>query len=335
MTAAPTLTYVRDIVVIGCSAGGVEALPRVLHQLPPDLQAAVFIVQHLAATNSPYLATILARASKLPVAWAEQGAPIEHGRVLIAPPDVHMLLAEGHVQLTGGARENYARPSIDKLFRSAAATHRARVIGVLLTGMLEDGVSGLRAIRDAEGVVIVQDPQDAAFPELPHRALKAVVPDRMLPLDRIGGAIISSVGVQVGVSVASQSLALEADLDREGTSSPERLGTLGSQTTVACPECRGPLWQVGDSVLRRYRCYLGHVTTASELLGASALEVESALWSAVRALNDRATTLQTLAEDAKRIGNGQSSETYASRANEAHQQADVVRKFMADLTRAK
>jgi two-component system, chemotaxis family, protein-glutamate methylesterase/glutaminase len=331
MTRESTLTHTRDIVVIGCSAGGVEALPRILQQLPGDLAAAVFIVQHISATNSSYLAGILSRTSKLPVAWAEQGAKIEHGRVLIAPADVHMLIGDSYVQLTGGARENHARPSIDKLFRSAAATHGSRVIGVLLTGMLDDGVAGLRTIHDTGGVVLVQEPMDAAFPELPTRALQALTPDRTLPLDAIGGAIVSSVGQRITVVEAPRELALEAGMDRSERISPDTMATLGPQTAIACPECHGPLWQVGGEQLRRYRCYLGHVTTASTLLDASAGEVESALWSAVRALNDRAATLETLAGDAKHIGNGQSARAYTDRAQEARQQADLARRFMLDL----
>ncbi len=324
----PAMGRTRDLVVIGCSAGGVEALPRILQQLSPDLGAAVLIVQHMAANNPSYLAGILERTSRLPVAWAEQGARIERGRVLVGPPDVHLLVLEGHAQLTGGARENYARPSIDKLFRSAAASYGSRAIGVLLTGMMDDGVAGLRAIHDAGGAVIVQDPASAAFPELPSRALGAVTPDRVLPIDAIGKAITDLVGEHIGAAAIPRDLALEAEIDRDGAASPATLAALGTQTALSCPECHGPLWEVGDEEHRRFRCYLGHATTAGDLLTASSVEVESALWSAVRALNDRATTLETMAADAERVGNGQSSETYRIRAREARQQADLVRKFM-------
>ncbi|HSR96077.1 MAG TPA: chemotaxis protein CheB [Kofleriaceae bacterium] len=335
MTDDSMLIQTRDIVAIGCSAGGVEALPRILQQLPGDLEAAVFIVQHMAPSASSHLASILGRASKLPVAWAEQGARTERGRVLISPPDVHMLLSDSHVQLTRGARENHARPSIDKLFRSAAASYGTRVVGVLLTGMLDDGVAGLRTIQSAGGASIVQDPMDAAFPELPGRALQVLTPDRTLPIDAIGGAIAAIVGQYVTASTMQSNLALEAAIDRDGPVLRERLDAIGTQTTMPCPECHGPLWQVGTETDRRYRCYLGHVATAGDLLGRSANEVESALWSAVRALNDRATTLETLASDSRRIGNGLSAEAYASRAREARQQADVARTFMLDLSRSR
>jgi two-component system chemotaxis response regulator CheB len=335
MTANPVRSFKRDIVVIGCSAGGVEALPRVLQQLPDDLEAAVFIVQHLAPAGDLYLVGILSRACRLKVSWAEQGAKITHGCVIVAPPDLHLMFTDGHLSLTKAARENHARPSIDKLFRSAAAVHGSRVIGVLLTGMLDDGVAGLRAIREAGGLVIVQDPEGAAFPELPARALLALKPDRTLALDAIGSAIRSLVGQPVDPRAPSPHLALEAAIDQAGVTSPDQMTQLGTQTSIACPECHGPMWQIGDDQMRRYRCYLGHSATARELLSASSAEVEAALWSAIRALNDRATTFETLAGDATKSGNPQSAAIYETRGREARQHADVARQFMFDVNRPK
>ena len=187
-------THTRDTIVIGCSAGGTEALPRLLLQLPADLPATVLIVQHLAATSTPYLVDILTPRSRLAVRWAEHGTRIVRGRVLVAPPAVHLVLEHDHVQLLHAARENHSRPSIDKFFRSAAATRGTRVIGVLLTGMLYDGVDGVRAIQQSGGMTIVQDPADAAFPDLPAAALRAFQPDHVLPIDAIGGAILGLVG---------------------------------------------------------------------------------------------------------------------------------------------
>ena len=335
MIDSPVHTFSRDIVVIGCSAGGVEALPRVLQQLPEDLKAALFIVQHMAPTGERYLVGILSRLCRMRVAWAEQGAKIQHGCVIVAPPDLHMMFSDEHISLTGAARENHARPSIDKLFRSAAATHGSRVIGILLTGMLDDGVAGLHAIVDAGGFTIVQDPASAAFPELPMRALIALKPDRTLPLDEIGGAIIALVGERVERHVPSRRLVLEAAIDHAGVTSPDQMIALGTQTSITCPECHGPMWELGDEQMRRYRCYLGHAATARELLAASSEEVERALWSAIRALSDRATTFETLAGDAERVGNGQSAASYEKRGHEARQQAELARQFMLDVSRQK
>jgi two-component system, chemotaxis family, protein-glutamate methylesterase/glutaminase len=178
----------RDTITIGTSAGGVEALPRVLASLEPGFAASIFVVQHLSPNHDPFLVEIVQRGTRLPVCWAEQGERIELGHVYIAPPDHHLTIAEDHLRLDNGPPEIHSRPSIDRMFRSAAS-RGSRVIGVLLTGMLHDGVDGLREIRKAGGLVIVQDPADAQFPELPTQALRAIKPDYILDLDAIGPAL--------------------------------------------------------------------------------------------------------------------------------------------------
>jgi two-component system chemotaxis response regulator CheB len=323
----------RDLIVIGCSAGGVEALPKLLHPLEPGMPATICIVQHMGPTENPYLVDILRRASKLPVAWVEQGERFARGRVYVCPPDTHLLFTDDHFRLASGPRENHARPSIDKLFRSAAAEHGGRTIGVLLTGMLDDGVAGLRQIQEAGGIAIVQDPDDAAFPELPARALLALKPDRVLPVSGIPGALMSLCKQPSAHTQVSRALAIEAEIDRVGPVDPATLNGLGTQTPVACPDCKGPTWLVGDENARRYRCYLGHVTSARQLLIQESLEVEAALWSAVRALSERAITLETLATDADRTGRGSAAELYAQRAKETRGHADLARKFLLDVVK--
>jgi two-component system chemotaxis response regulator CheB len=321
----------RDVVAIGCSAGGIEMLPHLLHALPEDLAASITIVQHLAATPDQYLIAILERASRMPVAWVEQGSKLEHGRILVAPPDSHAIYADEHLILSSAPRENHARPSIDKLFRSAAATHGTRTVGVLLTGMLDDGVAGLLAIRQAGGVTLVQDPDEAPYPELPSRALLAEASDRPLPILGIAAALLALVGQPVAEGALAPALAIEAELDRAGVASPERMASLGPQTPIMCPDCGGPIWELGNEQSRHYRCYLGHVHTAHDLLGRQGREVERALWSAVRSLGDRAVTLETLAADATRIGRSQIAELYAGRARDTRTQADLARKFVMDV----
>ncbi|CAN5919954.1 chemotaxis protein CheB [soil metagenome] len=331
MSAHPSPELTRDIIVIGTSAGGVEALPRVLQQLPEDLGASVCIAQHMAPTERPHLVDILRRSARVKVDWAEQGAPLEHGHVYVAPPDTHLMFSDDHLRLSHGPRENFARPSIDKLFRSAAAVHGGRVIGVVLTGMLDDGVAGLKAIHEAGGAVVVQDPQDAAYPEMPSRALLAVPVDRTLPIDAIGGALIALCREVRGNGAIARAVALEAQSDEVGQVSPATLNELGTQTPISCPACNGPTWLVGDEHARTYLCYLGHSSSPHTLLEETALEVERALWSAVRALGDRAGTLETLAADANRTGCHQIAEGYATRAREAREQAELARQFLIDV----
>jgi two-component system, chemotaxis family, protein-glutamate methylesterase/glutaminase len=328
-------THTRDIVVIGCSAGGVEALPRITHQLPHDLPASVFIVQHMSVAANTYLVDILQRTTDIRVSWAEQGERFDRSHIYVCPPDVHLVFADHHLRLSRAARENRSRPSIDKLFRSAAAHHGSRTIGVLLTGMLDDGVAGLAAIKDVGGVAIVQDPDDAMFPELPTRALQAIRADHVLPIDAIARSIVERVHDRATEVKIPELIAYEARLDSRATVTAGDLEKLGPQSTIACPECSGPTWIVGGEGARRYRCYLGHVTSARELLDDSVSHVEQALWSAVRALHDRATTLETLASDSLRLGNKQSSQAYSDRAAETRKQADLARQFMLDLGRPK
>lgn len=332
-SSAPPRT--RDVVVIGCSAGGIDALGKILQDLPPVVPAAVMIAQHLAPSEDPYLVSILQRATKVPVTWADQGAKIEHGHVVVAPPDLHLLISEQHVRLSRGPRENHARPSIDKLFRSAAAGFENRVIGVLLTGKLSDGVAGLKAIRDVGGFTIVQDPADAAYPELPSNALHAMDPDRVLPVDGIGTALDALIGQPLDPTTVPMPVVEEARFDRDERADVDRLSRLGPQVPIACPSCNGPLWEVGGHGHRRFRCYLGHSCTATDFLESNADQVESALWSAVRALLERATTLELLAGDAVETGNQQSAENYALKAREIRQQAELARTFMRELSRVK
>ena len=288
MVTNPEPARMRDVVVVGCSAGGVEALPRLLQPLSARFGATVCIVQHMSPTHTPYLVDILRRTSRLPVSWAEQGEGMQRAHVYVAPPDVHLIFSGEHLMLAKGARENFSRPSIDKLFRSAAAQHGSRVVGVLLTGMLEDGVAGLVAIREAGGLVMIQDPDDAQFPDLPRHALGALEPDRMLPLASLGMELETVLNAPAAASAIPPYVAHEAELDRQQPMDPKQLDVL----------------------------------------------VENALWSAVRALHDRASTLETLATDAAKLGNAQTSEAYAERSREARRQIELARQFILDLVKS-
>jgi len=318
---------VRDTIVVGASAGGIEAVPGLIAQLPPGVAAAVLVVQHLAEYHEPMLVAILRRRTPLPVEWAEQGARIEIGRIYVAPPGLHMLIVDDHLQLLRGPRENHARPSIDRLFRSAAALRGDRTIGVLLTGMLDDGVAGLRAIRGAGGYAIAQAPEDAAFPDLPHNAIAARAVDRVIPLHAMGRALVALLGEGGEKGEASPALQLEASLDRSGPADPAVLARLGSQVPIACPECHGPLWEIKDGELAHYRCFVGHSLTGPELIRRGDERIESALWAAIRALLDRASTYEALAGEAL-----VTAPPYAKRANEAREQAEVLRRFAMSIT---
>jgi two-component system chemotaxis response regulator CheB len=200
--------------------------------------------------------------------------------------------------------------------------------------MLEDGVAGMRALQQAGGFTIVQDPSDAAYPDLPTHALASFTPDRVLPADSIGDVLVALTGSEVESHSAPASVRGEAALDQQQTiAAPGQLEELGPQTSLSCPDCGGPLWDLGDPKLRRYRCYVGHVASAQRVLNATTNTVEAAMWSAIRALHDRATTYDAIAEDVARTGNQQSRELFRAKAREARTQAELARKFMVDVTR--
>jgi two-component system, chemotaxis family, protein-glutamate methylesterase/glutaminase len=233
----------HNIIVIGASMGGLEALRALVKQLPPDLPAAVFIVLHITPSAPSLLAPILDRDSALPVTSAQDGEAIESGRIYVAPPDHHLLLKPGQVRLTRGPRENRTRPAIDPLFRSAAVAYGPHVIGVVLTGYLDDGASGLLAIKRCNGVAIVQDPEDAAYPSMPLNAIEMVPVDYRLPIAEMGRILTELVQLPPKEVVpVPKDILVEAAIS-EGTESSMRTEEyLGALAPFACPDCCGSLW---------------------------------------------------------------------------------------------
>ncbi len=310
------------------------ALPRLLNQLPGAFPATVVVVMHQGPREDAHLVHILQRGSTLPVRWAEQGEELRGNHVYVAPPDTHLTFGEGQrVHLSNGPRENFVRPSIDRTMRSVAVQYGPRAVGVLLTGMMGDGIGGLIAIAHSGGRTIVQDPADAEFSELPSRALAMFTPDAVLKLSEMGPMLVDLTGESAPNVDRPADVMLEAEIDRLGTVSPRELDQLGDRSQQMCPDCGGPLWDIGDPEQRRWRCYLGHVYGARELLQASNEQVEAALWSAVRALHERSATWDTLSRDAAAGGNAVIAADYANRARESRDQAEVARRFMLDLMR--
>jgi two-component system chemotaxis response regulator CheB len=172
----------HDIITIGASAGGVEAFKKIVHELPPALQAAIFVVLHISPEGPSVLPDILNRAGPLPALHPRDGDKIQLGKIYIAPPDHHLLIRRGHIHLFRGPKENNVRPAIDPLFRTAARAYGPRVIGVVLTGVLDDGTAGLLAIKARGGITVVQDPDDALFSGMPESAMKYADVDHCLPL---------------------------------------------------------------------------------------------------------------------------------------------------------
>jgi two-component system chemotaxis response regulator CheB len=316
----------HDIVVIGASAGGIEALKELLQQLTPDLPAALFIVLHLGARS--HLAHILARHCPLPVVAAESGAKIEPGRVTIGVPRRHLVLHDRHILLSRGPRENLSRPAVDVLFRSAAATFGGRVIGIVLSGALNDGTAGLSAIKRCGGCAVVQDPADATVASMPRSALAHVQIDLVAPVAEIGRALDRLVRQPSGTT---PDIPLEIRL--EAAIAAQELGPMhpsempGTLAPFTCPECHGSLWEMDDPDLLRYRCHAGHAFTAETILAARRAEVDSLLEKLLRSHQERAALARRMAKEERRRNRGPLADLLEGRAKDYDNDAELVRRL--------
>jgi len=287
----------HDIIVVGASAGGVEALTRLVKSLPNDMPASFFVVLHIAPQSPAMLPSILRRAGKLPVEETRDEQAIELGHVYVASPDYHLLVESGRVRVIRGPKENRHRPAVDPLFRSAAWAYGPRVVGVVLTGTLDDGTAGLWAIKSCGGVAVVQDPMDAAYPGMPTSALQNVDVDYSVPLDQLGPLLDKLARQSVANHVNAQSpekLKLETQFTMMQRDIRD-MNALGQPSAFTCPSCRGALWELHDGQLVRYRCHTGHAFSTESLLAEQSESIENALYSAVRALEEKATAMQSLA----------------------------------------
>jgi len=317
------------IIVIGASAGGVEALQRLVAGLPADLPAAVFIVLHVGSTS--HLAEILDRAGPLPASNAGNGDAIEIGQIYVAPPEAHLLLHDGHMMLRRGPRENLVRPSIDPLFRSAAVGFGGHVIGVILTGGLSDGTAGLRAIKTCGGISVIQDPADAAVPDMVLSALRNVEIDHCVPLAEMPDLLIRLAREKAAETPEIPSRILfEVAIAAQEHGSMETEDRLGDLSVFVCPECHGPLWEIKDGPMLRYRCHTGHAFTAEAMVEAQTIEAEQILWSLLRVHQQRAEFARRMARKEGAVNHGELAAQLQKRADDYQADADLVEKIIRD-----
>lgn len=324
----------RDIIVVGASAGGVEALSTLVAALPADLPAAVFIVLHIAADSPSLLPRILAREAKLPVQHAKDGEAIIPGKVYVARPDLHLLIEDQHVKLVHGPKENLHRPSVDTLFRSAARWAGSRVIGVVLTGARNDGAAGMRAIKQRGGIAIVQDPSEATFPSMPTSVMQRIKVDYSMPLREIGPLLATlsrqpvdeNGGQPLNEEVEIEAKIMEQEMDAdELIASVERIGRISKLT---CPECHGALWEIKDEDLLRFRCHVGHAYSAESLSDGQSTMLEVALWSAVRALEEQVILAKRIVERSRKANRMRAASVFEKRAQEAERNSSVIRELL-------
>ena len=321
----------HDVVVIGASMGGIQALKALAAQLPEGLPASVLVVQHTSSESPRLLGDILDREGPLPAAIAEDRTPLERGRIYVAPPDHHLLLTEDGIRLLFGPRENRSRPAVDPLFRTAAVSHRSRVIGVVLTGLLGDGASGLLAVRRCGGIAVVQAPEDAAYPDMPTRALAAVPDAHRVELAEMGAFLARLVAKPAPPPPpVPAALRLEARLTEQAMSNPNWHELPSHATDFTCPECHGAIHEIEGEPLRRYRCRVGHAFSVDTLMGAKTQQVEEALWLALQTLQERAQMLEGLAQEERLRGRTRSG--YEDRGREARAVVEQLRELIGAVS---
>lgn len=280
----------RDLVVVGASAGGVNALIQLIKNLPDTLAASLLVVLHRPVQNPSKLVEVLQNRTRLIVTTPVNGQVMRHRYIYVAPPDHHMITENGRIYLTNGPRVNYHRPAIDPLFRSAAIHYGPRVIGIILTGALDDGTVGLRLIKNYGGLAIVQDPQEAEHPDMPRHALENIQVDQCLKLAEMPPFIAQAItkSVKIKAKPVTPSLLLESESPALPTLLPKELAQLGKVSNFTCPECHGALWEIDNNQIPRYRYRISHAYSPDYLLTAHDETTENILWSAVRALEENA-----------------------------------------------
>jgi two-component system, chemotaxis family, protein-glutamate methylesterase/glutaminase len=330
LPAPPPRPQQRDLVAIGASAGGVEALKTLVARLPADLPATVLVALHLPASARSFLADILARAGALPVRQARPDMPLVPGEVVVAHPDAHLLVVDDRIVLGSGPRENGARPSHDAMLRSVALARRGRVVAGVLTGLLDDGAAGLHVVARYGGHCLVQDPAEAEFPSMPTAALRAVPTARSLPLQALAEEVVRAVSEVP----PAEPVVPEEQWQRDLAELQSALGRppvlpdgspAGEPSPYACPDCHGVLNTVPDPGVLRFRCRTGHAWSAESLVAQQDNDVEEALWTALRVLEERAEMSRRLADLALTNGREWSQEHFLSRAADADRSAVLLR----------
>jgi two-component system chemotaxis response regulator CheB len=319
----------RDIVVIGASAGGQRALDLLVKDLPKDFSGAVFIVMHVSPNYHSLLPAILSKNASIAVRHAVNGEPVRSGRIYVAPPDHHMVLETDRVRLTKGPKENRSRPAVDSLFRSAAYYYGPRVIGVVLTGTLDDGTAGLWSIKDQGGVTIVQDPDEAEHPSIPLNAKQNVQIDYCLPIGRIAQTLVRLTAESSGAAEdypVSDQLEIETRIALENNPLSGGIVSLGQPSIFTCPSCHGVLVEMKNGDLVRFRCHTGHAFSVQSLLAELNENTENTLWSAVRTMDEKIMLLDHLARHARDAEQPDAVKLLTGEVDEAKRQLDLLRR---------
>lgn len=320
----------RNIIVIGASAGGFEAIKQLIASLPADLDAAIFIVWHMAPDIRGVLPQVINSQKTIMAAHAIDNEPIVNNRIYVAPPDRHLVIENGFVRVTRGPKENRFRPAVDPLFRSAAYIYGTRVIGIILSGALDDGTAGLWTIKSRGGIAIVQDPADAEVSSMPENAIKAVEVDYKISVLEMGAVLVrlTQEPVNEPKDVAMEEhkkTDLEVRIAMQEPALQHGMLKFGELTPYACPECHGVLSAIKDGGIIRYRCHTGHAYSADSLLTSITENIEDNLWGAIRAVEESIILLNNLGDNYADKNEPKLAAIYFKKAKEAEGRAKLVR----------
>jgi two-component system, chemotaxis family, protein-glutamate methylesterase/glutaminase len=317
---------VPRLVVVGASSGGIETLRTLVGGLPPDFAAPLCVVLHTSPQSSGVLDVILNRAGVLPVITPTDRERLQPGRIYVAPPDRHLLVEPGILRITRGPKENCFRPAIDPLFRSAAQVYGPAVIGVVLSGSLDDGTAGLRVIKQLGGMAVVQDPDDALFPGMPQSALRHVDVDYVLRVAELPALLVRLAHADVAVparTVVPTEVEVEVKIAKENPPLDAGLGEIGEPSPFACPECHGVLLRLKNAVPARFRCHTGHAYSPDSLIAGLNENIDDSLWTSIRALQEGALVLEHLQQHLREQGNDDAA--LGEQIARAREQVDALR----------
>ncbi|HEX6848913.1 MAG TPA: chemotaxis protein CheB [Chitinophagaceae bacterium] len=319
----------QRIIVLGASSGGFEALKRIVQELPSDLDASIFIVWHMSPEVTGILPQVLNRVNKIYAAHAYDNEEIQPNRIYVAKPDYHLLIKNGRVRVTHGPKENRFRPAIDPLFRSAAYSYDKRVIGVILSGALDDGTAGLWTVKQYGGIAIVQDPNDAEVPGMPENALRQVKVDHTIPVSGIADLLVrlSKEPFTEKLEVMKdEQTKKEIEVAAEENALKKEIMDFGDLSPYTCPECHGVLTRLLNGNIVRYRCHTGHAYTIDSLMTALTEKVEDSLYNAIRAMDESIILLNHLGDHYAESNQPKLASLYFKKAKQASDRSDYVRK---------
>jgi two-component system chemotaxis response regulator CheB len=318
------------LIVIGASAGGMNAIRRLLSDLRPDVNAAVCIVLHISQKGgSTLFLDRLQKSTSMPCSVATDNMPLQKGHVYLAAADYHMIIKSNQVLLGKGPAENKWRPSIDVAMRSAAIAWDTHCIGIILSGLLYDGVAGMEAIRRCGGFTIVQDPLEAEYPDMPTAVLDNMPTDRCLSTAEMGKAIEEYTTAAIERRPPPEDISWEATLAEQVASRINHMQTPGNRHSFyTCPDCGGGLWEIKDEGVTRYRCHIGHTYSEDGLLNSQEDKIEETLWIALRMMEERRHLLVKMADKEEKKGFQTLSKQHCQRAEEMALHIERLKEFL-------